>query len=81
MLSIAPLDAAYQTYSPGLPISAATDEISTIAPPAPPLVLEIRGIAARAHQNAPMTLRSITSRNVCVLTSSTREFFPVMPLL
>ena len=62
MESTAPLDAAYQTYSPGLPSVAAIDEIITIAPPCPPCLVDMRMIAALAHSSAPTTLSSSVSR-------------------
>src|SRR6185503_14310178 len=42
MLSIAPFEAAYQTYSPALPSTAPIDEMSTIAPPCPLFFDDIR---------------------------------------
>ena len=42
---MAPLDAAYQTYSPGLPMVEAADEILTMTP-------DRRGIMRRAASRA-----------------------------
>src|SRR2546430_6190751 len=49
-------EAAYQTYSPALPSTAAIDEISTIAPPCPPFFDDMRCAAAFTHRSAPSTL-------------------------
>ena len=49
------------------------DEISTIAPPLSPCLVDMRGIAARAAKKAPMTLRSKTARKACVSIASTRS--------
>src|SRR3546814_7094590 len=80
-LSIAPFDAAYQTYSPGLPMVAAPDDRLTMAPPCPHWRRAMRRIAARAHQTLPSTLRSMTPRTVSAGASSRRLTPPATPAL
>src|SRR3546814_15729905 len=78
-LSIAPFDAAYQTYSPGLPMVAAPDDRLTMAPPCPPCRRAMRRIAARAHQMLPSTLTSLTPRTVSAGAPSRRLTRPAPP--
>ena len=77
----APFEAAYQTYSPGLPSVAAIEEIITIAPPCPPCLVDMRLIAAFVQSSAPTTFSSSVSRMALASTASTREFPPVVPAL
>src|SRR5262249_18407421 len=79
--SIAPLEAAYHTYSLAPPSVAAMDEISTMAPPWPPCFLDIRRIARCTDHSAPSTLISIPCRIIAELASSSREPRPVTPQL
>ena len=66
----APFEVAYITYSPGPPSVAMAEEISTMAPPAPPCAFDIRGMAARAQREAPSTLTSRISRAASVAPRS-----------
>ena len=47
--------------APGEPVSAPSDETLTIAPPLPPLRVDMRFTASRAHSNCPATLTRIIS--------------------
>src|SRR6266704_1643541 len=51
-------EAAYHTYSPGLPSVAAAELRLTMTPPLPPCDVDIRRTAVRAQRKAPRMLRS-----------------------
>ena len=78
---IAPLEAAYQTYSPGRRGSRPLTRASRSRRPCPPCLTDMRGIAAFTHISAPSTLSSITSRIIAASAASRRELPPVMPAL
>src|SRR5690606_6907256 len=71
-----PFDAAYQTYSPEEPRSAAREEMKVIEPPDPAILRT----ASRAESMAPVRLTSTTSRSVSVVASARVEAAPVIPL-
>src|SRR3954454_13380834 len=74
--STAPLEAAYQTYSFGPPMSAATDDNKTIEPPAPPCFFDMRRMACCIDHSAPSTLTSTTSRIMPESAVSSRPATP-----
>jgi len=79
--STAPFEAAYQTYSPGEPSSAATEEMLTIALAcAASLAIRARA-ASRATRIAPVTLMSMHSRIAAMSASASVPDLPVMPAL
>ena len=55
---MAPLDAAYQTYSPGLPMVEAAEEMLTMTPGRHGAAI-MRRTASRAAKMAPVTLMSM----------------------
>src|SRR5829696_5467089 len=79
--SMAPLEAAYQTYSLALPREAATDEMLTMVLALSPGLCGSRLAASRATHRAPRTLMSMQSRIVSVEVWASLPDFPVIPAL